>query len=1132
MAGCFFLYRSALQIFPIYATMNTERSEKSDRMKNKNIRFLPTLLLCTALSLGCVHYTVGAASEGAVVPEDNHIEYVGDAADRPDELSDVEALDVFDNGMNYSAVIYDYTNGMPTSEANAITQTGDGFIWIGGYGGLVRYDGNTFKQIPLDGITGIEALYTDSKDRIWIGSANNRVAVMEKGGIRYWNEKNGFLSGSAEAIAEDGSGIVYFGTDHGLAFSDEKLNMNPIDDKRISSKHIIDLKQGSDGLVYGLEKNGYVFTLKDGSIQQYKFSGCTDPVCLLPDPERSGYLYISDRDSQIYGSFEKDDPKIKAHESLSNLLLNIKNMEYVGGMIWYCAGKGVCACSPSDKKHNYYLQNMPMSNSIGHVMQDYQGNYWFTSSRQGVMKVVPNYFDDLCVKSDVTRNVVNSTCLYQDKLVIGTDTGIEVIDQNGKKSPMTVSGMYYDNQPENEFDHDDNDLYDYFDRIRIRSLFLDSKNMLWISTWGRGLYCIDGTKAYRYDADGRNAPISSNQIRTVAETKDNSILVVGENGLDIMKDKKTIKSYGEKDNIQNPSFLCVAEGPDGDILLGSDGNGIYIIDKNGDVRNLDREDGLTSGSVMRIKKDRTRNIFWIVTENSIAYMTEDYKISTVTKFPYANNFDLYQNSRDEMWIMSSNGIYVVSTEKMIDNEDITPVHYGTANGLTHITTPVSYSELTEKGDLYISGNTGVTKVNIETAFQDVPEIKAAVPYVDADEKRLYPDENGCFNISSDVRKLTVYSYVLNYSLTTPRVSYCLEGFDNDYVAVSRSYPMPVDYTNLSGGKYRFVLKVTDSNGDVYTTVAADIIREKVFYEEIWFYIVLAIFNLLILAVALQIIWVIRMKKLRKKHKEEIEKERINTELLTAGKIQTGSMPAKFPPFPDRKEFDIYASMDPAKEVGGDFYDFFLTDSDHLCIVMADVSGKGIPAALFMMSAKIMISDFAEIGKTPSEILMAVNAKLSANNPQKMFVTVWLGILELSTGRLTAANAGHEYPVLMQPNGKFEILKDDHGPMVCFMKKIRYKEYEICLKPGARLFLYTDGIPEASDSNEQMFGMDRLVDTLNEKKDASLNELLESVRCSVDSFVMGAEQFDDITMLCLEYKGTPKNTDDDETSRIR
>ena len=265
--------------------MNTERSEKSDRMKNKNIRFLLTLLLCTALSLGCVSNTVSAAPEGAVVQNDGTAKDGGDAAAQTDEQSDAEALDLFNNGMNYSAVIYDYTNGMPTSEANGIAQTDDGFIWIGGYGGLLRYDGSNFEQIPLDGITGIEALYTDSKDRLWIGAANNRAAVMEKDSILYWNEENGFLPAATEAIAEDGSGNIYIGTDRGMAFADKELNMKPINDERISNKHIIDLKQGPDGLVYGLEKKGgYVFTLRDGGIHSTNIPALRSPCAFCPIP--------------------------------------------------------------------------------------------------------------------------------------------------------------------------------------------------------------------------------------------------------------------------------------------------------------------------------------------------------------------------------------------------------------------------------------------------------------------------------------------------------------------------------------------------------------------------------------------------------------------------------------------------------------------------------------------------------------------------------------------------------------------------------------------------------------------------------------------------------------------------------
>ena len=249
-----------------------------------------------------------------------------------------------------------------------------------------------------------------------------------------------------------------------------------------------------------------------------------------------------------------------------------------------------------------------------------------------------------------------------------------------------------------------------------------------------------------------------------------------------------------------------------------------------------------------------------------------------------------------------------------------------------------------------------------------------------------------------------------------------------------------------------------------------------------------------------------------------ERERINTELSLATRIQASMLPNIFPPFPSRKEFDIYASMTPAKEVGGDFYDFFFTDDDHLCMVIADVSGKGIPAALFMMASKIVLANYAKMGKTPAEILTAANNSICARNHEDMFVTVWLGILEISTGRLTAANAGHEYPVIKKADGNFELFKDKHGFVIGGMAGLKYKEYTVDMKPGSKLFLYTDGVPEATDSEKQLFGNERMLAALNKQPDGTPQNILETVRNSVDAFVKDAEQFDDLTMLCLEYKG--------------
>ena len=249
-----------------------------------------------------------------------------------------------------------------------------------------------------------------------------------------------------------------------------------------------------------------------------------------------------------------------------------------------------------------------------------------------------------------------------------------------------------------------------------------------------------------------------------------------------------------------------------------------------------------------------------------------------------------------------------------------------------------------------------------------------------------------------------------------------------------------------------------------------------------------------------------------------DKQRIRTELSLATQIQATMMPHIYPAFPDRTEFDIYALMHPAKEVGGDFYDFFLIDEDHLCMVMADVSGKGIPAALFMMASKIILQSCAMLGQSAAEILTKTNEAICSNNKAGMFITVWLGILEISSGKLTAANAGHEYPVIKRADGAFEVMKDKHGLVIGALEGVRYREYELQFEPGMKLFLYTDGVPEASDAENRMFGLPRMLSALNADKDAGPEKLLNHVLDAMGDFVKDAEQFDDTTMLCLEYRG--------------
>lgn len=256
--------------------------------------------------------------------------------------------------------------------------------------------------------------------------------------------------------------------------------------------------------------------------------------------------------------------------------------------------------------------------------------------------------------------------------------------------------------------------------------------------------------------------------------------------------------------------------------------------------------------------------------------------------------------------------------------------------------------------------------------------------------------------------------------------------------------------------------------------------------------------------------------------ETKEKERISTELSLATEIQANMLPCIFPAFPERTEFDIYAMMHPAKEVGGDFYDFFLIDEDHLALVIADVSGKGVPAALFMVIAKTLIKNQALTGESPAQILRSVNEQLCEGNEAELFVTVWLGIIQISTGKGIAANAGHEHPVIRRKDGKFELVIYRHSPAVAVMEGMNFREHEFELYPGDTLFVYTDGVPEATDSQNKLFGNERMLNALNKNPDAKPEELLKNVKEEVDLFTKEVPQFDDVTMLGIKYYGETGN----------
>ena len=1030
-----------------------------------------------------------------------------------DKTAEVTAVDPVTDSNQYSAVVYDNASGLPTVVANDIVQTDDGFIWIASYGGLIRYDSNDFERInskKVD-ITGVGCMFVDSTGRLWIGTNDDGIAVMEKGDFRWWNEDQGLKFAKVRAITEGKNGAIYVGTISGICMIDSDGQLKKLEQPEIANVYVEQMQAGSDGTIYCVSSEGDYFTIKGDKLASYTGRDkCTikNIISLLPNPNQKGMIYIGTEGSTVYHCEAKSNPAAVETIDVSPLS-NANNLVMINDNLWVCAPNGI---GMIDKEGFHYLPDLPLTASVTDVIEDYEGNLWFASSRQGVMKVTPNHFLDYFKIYDIPEQVVNSTCMSGEELFVGMEAGLIVIGKEGLVSSVPVTEARYASGKTLQVD----DLLSFVDDCRIRSIIEDSKGRLWISTWkAKGLLRFDHGKLTVFD---ESAGLPSDRVRAVHETDDGSMVVAVTGGICVIEGDRVTTCYDEKDGIETIEPLTVSSAPNGDIIDGSNGGGIYIIGKKG-VRCINRKDGLTSNVVMRVKYDSERDLFWIITGNSIAYMTRDYKITTIKNLPYSDNLDLYENSREEMWVLSSDGIYVVPTEEMVANEEINFNHYGSSNGFEGTPVSNSYSYLMDNGDLYIATNTGVTKVNIDASAKDYSDIKQAIPFIDGDNERYYPDENGKFTIPSSVKKLTIYGFVFNYSLTDPMVSCRLEGFDRNDMLFRQSDLHPIVYTNLSGGTYRYTMTLKDDLGNTNKTTAITIVKQKALYEQIWFYVLNGLFIVALMYLLSRLYVRKKMQKVEERHRKEAEQQRVNNELQTAHRIQMSTLPHEFPPFPDRHEFDIYATTDPAREVGGDFYDFYMIDDDHLCVVIADVSGKGIPAALYMMNSKMGLQIIAKTGASVEEILNTANNTICQNNQLEMFVTAWLGILEISTGKFVASNAGHEYPAIKHADGAFKTLRDHHCFVLGGMENVQYKSYELQLQPGDKIFVYTDGLVEAIDADLNMFGADRMLAALNTEPDAAPEALLKNVHHAVDVFVKDAEQFDDMTMLCLEYKGT-------------
>ncbi|MCR4909319.1 MAG: response regulator [Lachnospiraceae bacterium] len=762
------------------------------------------------------------------------------------------------HGVGYTAKIYDATNGLPTSDANWILGASDGYVWIGGYSGIIRYDGTTFERMDSSGgLTSGRAIFEDSKGRIWVGTNDNGVVLLDGSESTHFTYKEGLPSSSVRSFAEAPDGTVYIGSTSGISCFSPDGTLRPFMDGRLDNETIIRLSSAPDGKIYGSTYNGAAFSIENGKITRFidgRKSGIGNITTIFADPRKADSVYIGTEGDYIYyGSF--NSPAGKLEKIRVSPASDIEWITAACGRIWLCSEE--LSGYLDENRFFHAVTDLPMDNAIYMLTEDYQGNLWYASTRQGVMKVVANNFRNPTEVAALPEAVVNSTCLSEGLLYIGTDSGLYIIDSDGKSVQNAAT--------------------EALSGTRIRCIASDKDNNLWFSTFtnSKGLVCMSPSGEITYFTEENG--MLSNQVRCTTMARDGSVLAGTNMGLAIIKDGKIEKTIGESAVITNTVFLTVEEGKDGEIYAGTDGDGIYVLEGNS-VRRLGRDDGLTSDVILRIKRDESRGVYWIITSNSVEYM-KDGIITNVDTFPYNNNYDVYFDDKDNLWILSSYGVFVIKAEDILNNSITDYRLYSIANGLPGAVTGNSFSELDGEGNLYISCRNGVGEVNINHYFEQTSKIKTGIRSILCNDEEILPDPDGVYIIPATKGRIQITPAILDFTMTNPTVHVFLEGSDDSGITAAQSNLTPLEYTGLGYGNYQLHIQVLDgSTGEVFQDDIFPIIKKPRLMELL---VVRIILIALIAAAAGLIVWRVMTGTIIRRQYEEIraakeEAERANS----------------------------------------------------------------------------------------------------------------------------------------------------------------------------------------------------------------------------------------------------------------
>lgn len=716
----------------------------------------------------------------------------------------------------YIQTVYGSENGLNCGEANDIVQTPDGILWIGTYAGLYRYNGSEFRWMnSLEPVYNVNCLYADEEGRLWIGTNDNGVAILiQEKLVNIVDEEHGLSANSVKCITESADGLYYIGTTASLVTLTLNGGLKIVEEipevpyaesiTADAAGHVAAVT--ASGELYLLSKEGVeaVISLPQG---QGQFTCCSF--------DENGLLYAGSSQSSYFVYEIRQNQLVLQDKAVCRGLSNLKKIYFTEqGEIFFCADNGIGYHTADGM---FKVLNCPdFNSSVDNMTVDYQGNFWFTSSRKGLLRLCYSPFTDVYKQCRVTEQVVNANVFWQGKLYAGTDNGLDILDLQGNWEV-------------------ENDLTRELTGTRIRCLMADSRNHLWICTYGKGLMEVfeDG-EIRTYDSqDGT----FGNRARVVLELSDGTIAAAGDTGISLIREGQVAKTFRYGEDLSNAMILSLMEAADGSLWAGTDGDGIVIIKQDKVVESLTRQEGLSSGVVLRTVADKAGTGVFAVTSNKLCYIEADRTIRQLESFPYFNNYDIWQNDNGQLFVLGSAGIYVVNSQELLsDKQEIEYKVLDGKSGLCTSLTANAWNYCDDTGELYLSCGQGVVRFNMKEYSVQSKSYRMMVSSVKLDEVSESITRGEKFEIPRGVNKVELFPEVINYTTDDPYVSYCMEGFDRGETIVPQSTLTSIVYTNLPTGEYTFRMSVIDSRtGKVIEEDKYPFVKEKEFYENNWFF---------------------------------------------------------------------------------------------------------------------------------------------------------------------------------------------------------------------------------------------------------------------------------------------------------